>query len=671
MRTILSAFALLLFISASHSHAKDANGCPLFEKSFPGETAFTVQAWPQPDTGAGKRLLTDPVAGQKLELSGLEVKIEEGSAGKPAKLILLATMDEVEIPFSQKASFVGQTITLSKPLALGTSNLKGEQKEALLKSVEFADWLTAAEAKTGALYHVPLAGNGPNRNAVFDAALQRIVIDKGQKLEITAVKADSQPPEVTLTTAEDVELSAGDMSDLPFAFAFPVSLEMVPSELVTGSLQVIDEKRSIAGTSLSLALTLGGVDFSSTSFRGCIGFHDQRTGKQKKDHPSEADPLWLPIQNVEVDSATTGRAQVSFTIGDLPACLDNKFSCDKANLKDPYTPRMGKTLSELAFGGQENVIIEVAAANSATGILYRGSTSYFVDDRTAALLISLAAFALSYLVLVGLWAWNEREARTSLSRGQKVLATLNPLQLIRGHNGTASLSNLQILWWTLAVFSLMIYSWVATGGLAGLNQTIMWLLGIGGTGSLASKAVAINNKKNAAAMAAMREVRQNAQPDFWDLISVSGRLDLTKLQMVLFTVIAGIYVVTNVWEQVVFPELPTELLTLMGLSNGLYVLGKFTASNPYQEVGNLQQELEIAEAGNENLEARKKALETKIAKLTEVPEASRSETQKKDLSDLNEKLKNVKLDIETQNELIKILEDKITKAKEKLDATPD
>jgi hypothetical protein len=662
MKHISAIMIFLFMMSAIPIHAKGVNGCVLFDKSFPGGTAFTTRTWALPTAGGGARLVSDPTQVVKLELSRQKVRIEKDkTTQQPTKLVLLETGDEVAIVGGNVHSVVGKTFTLGKALPLDAAVLKKEQRESLRRSVKFADWLEAVEDKSGALYQVPLKDNRANQRTVFDGALSDIRIRQGEKLKIKSTKpAGDNPSEVTLEAADGVNLDFADLSNLGFTFDFPVSLKMVAPDLATGSLDVIGSKRSIQGTALTLALTLGSVDFGATSFRGCIGFEDQRLAKDG-DIPAEPEILWLPIDNVSVTNPTAGRAQVSFHIKDLPACLDNAPSCADTDA-DPYTPRTDKTFKELLYGGQENVRIKLFAATSDNGILYSGSTAYFIDDRNVALLISLAAFVLGYiLVFVFRKRRGAKEKQQPLTKGD-----LSPLQLVRGHDGTASLSNLQILWWTLAVFSLMIYSWVATGDLAGLNHTVMWLLGIGGTGSLAAKAVAINNEKNNAAVAAMREENSDVQPSGWDLISVNGRLDLTKLQMLLFTIVAGIYVVTNVWEQVVFPVLPPELLTLMGLSNGLYVLGKVTASNPYQEVGNLLQEEKIVEGQLSNLTAEKEVLAKKIKELEQGKTKTQLAAIKDELDTLKKRLTDVDVELQKQNARKTKLDAEVAAAKAKI-----
>ena len=63
-------------------------------------------------------------------------------------------------------------------------------------------------------------------------------------------------------------------------------------------------------------------------------------------------------------------------------------------------------------------------------------------------------------------------------------------------------------------------------------------------------------------------------PAWSDLIVSGGRVDLPRLQILLFTVLTAVYVGITAMMTFQFPEVPDGLLMLMGLSNGLYVLGE-------------------------------------------------------------------------------------------------
>lgn len=67
------------------------------------------------------------------------------------------------------------------------------------------------------------------------------------------------------------------------------------------------------------------------------------------------------------------------------------------------------------------------------------------------------------------------------------------------------------------------------------------------------------------------------KPGYSDLIIWDGRneVDVTRIQMLLFTVIAAAFVLLQIWRDSVIPAIPAGMLALMGISNGVYLTAKF------------------------------------------------------------------------------------------------
>jgi hypothetical protein len=66
-------------------------------------------------------------------------------------------------------------------------------------------------------------------------------------------------------------------------------------------------------------------------------------------------------------------------------------------------------------------------------------------------------------------------------------------------------------------------------------------------------------------------------PRWSDLVVWDGQheLDITRVQMLVFTVLAAIFVVVKIGDDGAIPNIPDSIILLMGLSNGVYVGGKF------------------------------------------------------------------------------------------------
>jgi hypothetical protein len=208
-----------------------------------------------------------------------------------------------------------------------------------------------------------------------------------------------------------------------------------------------------------------------------------------------------------------------------------------------------------------------------------------------------------------------------------------PLRIIATPSGYASLSQLQIVLWTLVVAASAVYVMALSGDLIEITNGTLVLLGIAGAAALGAKAhsgsqnstaqaagataqkVADQAKTEAATTAAapsatqaekdvanrvMSEAEDKAKaalkrakdlidppekqvPRWSDLIvseyshvdgTVSREIHVARFQMLLFTLITAAFVLMNVLTTYVIPEIPTGFLTLMGISNGVYLGAK-------------------------------------------------------------------------------------------------
>jgi hypothetical protein len=82
----------------------------------------------------------------------------------------------------------------------------------------------------------------------------------------------------------------------------------------------------------------------------------------------------------------------------------------------------------------------------------------------------------------------------------------------------------------------------------------------------------------------LKNVPADQNPSWYDLIVSVGvrddgttetrEIDVARFQMLLFTVVTAVFVLVNVVSTYVIPEIPTGFLTLMGISNGVYLGSK-------------------------------------------------------------------------------------------------
>lgn len=143
------------------------------------------------------------------------------------------------------------------------------------------------------------------------------------------------------------------------------------------------------------------------------------------------------------------------------------------------------------------------------------------------------------------------------------------IRVITSPDGYASLSQLQIVLWTFVVAGSAVYVMVLSGELIQVTTGTLVLLGISGTVSVLSR---WHDAAQATADAPLR------LPRWSDLVvnDVDGHreIDVTRVQMLYFTVITAIFVVMKVLTSYVIPEIPEGFQILMGISNAVYVGSK-------------------------------------------------------------------------------------------------
>ncbi len=131
-----------------------------------------------------------------------------------------------------------------------------------------------------------------------------------------------------------------------------------------------------------------------------------------------------------------------------------------------------------------------------------------------------------------------------------------------------SLSDLQILLWTLLAVFALAFIWVSSGELPTLSNGILVLLGISGASSVLSRGVdAVGGGADAPVATGQESVKSLV------MTSQNG-FDLLRFQMLAFTIVAWVYSLVSLLRSEGLPELPQNLYVLMGISNATYLGGK-------------------------------------------------------------------------------------------------
>jgi hypothetical protein len=303
---------------------------------------------------------------------------------------------------------------------------------------------------------------------------------------------------------------------------------------------------------------------------------------------------------------------------------------------DPTLVQLQVTVPELSFDngnalsrlfGEHNAyqglgIVPVAALRLIGGasgnIDFVAAVPIGVTSTVFSLFASTASILLA-LIVFGMWV-----------KGVQLTKPLGILRLVAGKEGYASLSQFQILIWTVVIALSAEYVMMLSGNLIAVSNGALILLGVSGASAVgaklqgnrasnqamtaqvtaassAAKATMLQAGANALPATTLDEVKAKAEvvaqaaassvtaaaaagsvpaavapgvvrePQWVDLVRTqdgTGAIDMSRLQMLLFTLIAASFVALQVFTTYVIPDIPESFLWLMGISNGVYITNK-------------------------------------------------------------------------------------------------
>jgi hypothetical protein len=194
--------------------------------------------------------------------------------------------------------------------------------------------------------------------------------------------------------------------------------------------------------------------------------------------------------------------------------------------------------------------------------------------------------------------------------------------LFIGGDNDPSLSLFQIYFWTFVIVWGFVYCFVVAGALLVLTADVMALLGIAGTGAVLARWIAGQSggstSKPAATVYELKGVGVAHNQEafgFWQIFSTDGRFDLLKMQVFLFTILVGVYVVWRIAATAAFPALDPNILLLLGISQSVYIGGKFTDSRPLTRLNQKALDIMLNQKAKEDLLALKRKLDDEVERL--------------------------------------------------------
>jgi hypothetical protein len=240
------------------------------------------------------------------------------------------------------------------------------------------------------------------------------------------------------------------------------------------------------------------------------------------------------------------------------------------------------------------------------------------------------AGVIAFAMTVAILAWLLTLRSDQLVRDQNVSAkgwSRWFAGLFIGPDNEPSLSLFQIFIWTTITVWGFIYVFIVSGSLLAMTTDMMTLLGIAGLGTIAARWLGTRGVTSTGhGVAAQSAASAHSKFELWKMLSTNGTFDLLKLQLFVFTLTIGAYVVYRILDTAAFPVLDANTLLLLGVSQGVYIGGKVAATTPLGNAQALKIDLEAKTEALKNREAELQALQDRETALKAVTAPSAAET---------------------------------------------
>jgi hypothetical protein len=176
------------------------------------------------------------------------------------------------------------------------------------------------------------------------------------------------------------------------------------------------------------------------------------------------------------------------------------------------------------------------------------------------------------------------------------LKCINPVVVTAGPYGKASLSKLQLLWFTLLVMSVLVYLLSLTGDLSDLPSSVLMLLGISAAGTVGSS-LSVNTRRRLSFVnwqwlndqewlvecqkyggkdAKKKQADTYGNQSRWRdlLLDEEGGVNVYKFQLLFSSVLVGIFLLLSGGSNLRGFRLPENFPQLLGITNFFYVFGR-------------------------------------------------------------------------------------------------
>jgi len=193
---------------------------------------------------------------------------------------------------------------------------------------------------------------------------------------------------------------------------------------------------------------------------------------------------------------------------------------------------------------------------------------------------------------------------------------LYPLNFAVTPLGSYSISLMQILFWTFITIFGLVYVHRISEEFLVITPQVLMLLGIGGGTALGAKMNARSNVLDIPSYY-LKFVTKKRIPKLKDIISIGGQPNIFKFQMLAFTLITGCYVVVDIIKNYAFPEIPENMITMMGISSLIYLGNEVTIKSVWDQIKEQKKEIDAYEPFQKLPDKTKKEIEALAQKNSE------------------------------------------------------
>lgn len=197
---------------------------------------------------------------------------------------------------------------------------------------------------------------------------------------------------------------------------------------------------------------------------------------------------------------------------------------------------------------------------------------------------------------------------------------LDPIEITKNAFGRGSISKLQIYFFTIVIFAMLLFHLLRTGTIANMSTDVLMLLGISAVGAAGGKLV--STKRRRLGMANWAWLRRKEWLPFdtdnqsrakWSELFLDGEtkeFDPYSFQMAIFSFVVAVALVRTNLNGLGTFKIPSELLALLGISQIVYIGGRAIDGGSYAELEKKLEEVRTHETKHSDLMNKAEAAPT-------------------------------------------------------------